>query len=134
MKVRVIISNIRYTEDLAVAISSVAILDVCHVDDEVDDGEAEEVLTMESGLGTSGHQKMSEDDKFRALPNIAMVHIMVLIINNMLLMIMINLLVMMMVWRMLTVDHSGTQRHFPECPHPPRLSRPATHLYIAVCT
>ena len=26
-----------------------------------------------------------------------------------------------MICRMLTLDHSGTQSHFPECPHPPDL-------------
>ena len=26
-----------------------------------------------------------------------------------------------MLCRMLTLDHSGTQSHFPECPHPPDL-------------
>ena len=28
---------------------------------------------------------------------------------------------MKMICRMLTLDHSGTQSHFPECPHPPDL-------------
>ena len=28
---------------------------------------------------------------------------------------------MKMLCRMLTLDHSGTQSHFPECPHPPDL-------------